>query len=87
MCFISANAIKDIELTIGKDNEKFLKHKKMKELKSYYLSIKVVYNIKFIINDYISNELNVLKYKYLFDDSLSFKSLALILNSYTLGIL
>jgi hypothetical protein len=73
VCFISANAIKDIELTIGKDNEKFLKHKKMNELKSYYLGIKVVYNIKFIINDYINNELNILKYKYLFDDSLSFK--------------
>ena len=71
--FISADAENDIELNVYKDSEKLLRHKKMGELKYYYIIIKVAYNTKFLLNDYINNELNILKYKYIFDDSLSFK--------------
>ena len=45
----------------------------MNEFKNYCSNIKIAYNIKFLINDYINNEIKILKYKYIFEDSINFK--------------
>ena len=37
------------------------------------MNLKISYNVKILMSNYIYNEITILKYKYLFEDSLSFQ--------------
>ena len=72
--YITAKVIYDIETNIAKNNiEKLLNNQKKDEFKNYCTNIKIIYNVKTLINNYIGNDIKILKYKYLFEDSLSFQ--------------
>ena len=72
--YISAKEINDIETNILKKNIQILfNNQKTNEFKSYYVNINISYNLKKLINNYIDNEIKILKYKFLFEDSLSFQ--------------
>ena len=70
--YLSATIMKEIEEEIKKNNIKFLKSKqRADEFKSYFYNLRMSYKVKRLISNYIYNELKILKYKKIFEDSLS----------------
>ena len=72
--YITCKHLNNIEKEII-DNNKVLLTKKQREedLKGFYSNLKTLYKAKSYICNYIDNEIKILKYKYIFEDSLSFK--------------
>ena len=72
--YISAKAMTEKEEKIkNNNNELLLEKKREEELKEYFFILKIAYKVKYLIINYIDNELKILKNKYLFEDSLSFQ--------------
>ena len=72
--FLSAKIMNEMEIEIVKNNATFLKFKQRSdECKNYYNNLKMSYKVKRLISNYIYNELKILKYKTIFEDSLSFQ--------------
>ena len=71
--YLNCANIINIEKEILSDNKELLiKTQKDEEFKGYYINLKTIYKAKGYISDYIYNEMRILKYKYIFEDSLSF---------------
>ena len=72
--YLSGKIMHEIEKEI-KDNkiELLSNQKRENELKSFYNNLIMSYNSKKYINDYIDNEIKILKYRIIFEDSLEFK--------------
>ena len=72
--YISLLELKDIHSQIINNNTELLSIKQRQyELQEYYNILKKSYIVKRLINNYIDNEKKILKYKYIFEDSLSFQ--------------
>ena len=72
--FLSAKIMNEMQIEIVKNNTAFLKFKRRSdECKNYYNNLKMSYKVKRLISNYIYNELKLLKYKIIFEDSLSFQ--------------
>ena len=69
-CFNIINIEKEI---FNNQKELLLDKQKDEEFKGYYNNLKIIYKAKGYICDYIHNEIRILKYKYIFEDSLIFK--------------
>ena len=69
--FLSLKVINDIEKNII-EGQIFSK-KRVEELNTYYKTLKISSKVKKLIHYYINNEIKILKYKFLFEDSLSFQ--------------
>jgi hypothetical protein len=64
----------EMHIEIIKNNSVFLKLKQRSdECKNYYHNLKMSYKVKRLISNYIYNEQKLLKYKIIFEDSLSFQ--------------
>ena len=71
---LSAKIMNEMHIEIVKNNTDFLKFKQRSdECKNYYHNLKMSYKVKRLISNYIYNELKLLKYKNIFEDSLSFQ--------------
>ena len=72
--FLSAKIMNEMQIEIVKNNTAFLKFKQRSdECKNYYNILKKSYEVKRLISNYIYNEMKLLKYKIIFEDSLSFQ--------------
>jgi len=72
--YLSARIIKEIEVENKNNNIQFLKSKqRADEFRSYFYNLRMSYKVKRLISNYIYNELKILKYKIIFEDSLSFQ--------------
>ena len=72
--YISAKIYNDIEKEIVLDKTDLLRNKMIEdEFKSYYYNLKLSNKIKKIFTNYINNALILIKYKNIFEDSLSFQ--------------
>ena len=72
--YISARIMKEIEIENTNNNIQFLKSKqRADEFSSYFFNLRMSYKVKRLISNYIYNELKILKYKIIFEDSLSFQ--------------
>ena len=72
--YINTIVMNETKEMIKRNNiEMLLSNQRVEELKIYYIILKISYKIKKLINNYIENELKILKYKYIFEDSLSFQ--------------
>ena len=71
---LSAKIMNEMHIEIVKNNTDFLKFKQRSdECKNYYHNLKMSYKVKRLISNYIYNEQKLLKYKIIFEDSLSFQ--------------
>jgi len=71
--YLSAKIMNEIQIEIAKNDKTYLKFKQRSdECQNYYQNLKMSYKIKRLISNYIYNELKILKYKIIFEDSLSF---------------
>ena len=72
--YINCANIINIESDIQNDKKELLIRKqKNEEFEKYFNNLKIIYKTKRYMCDYIYNEMKILKYKFLFEDSLSFK--------------
>ena len=72
--YLSAKIMNEMQLEISKNNTIFLKFKqRFNECQNYYYNLKMSYKVKRLISNYIYNEMKILKYKIIFEDSLSFQ--------------
>ena len=72
--YISLMEYKDIDSQIINNNIELLSIQQRKDvLQEYYVILRKSYKVKRLINNYIDNEKKILKYKYIFEDSLSYQ--------------
>ena len=72
--YISAKIMKEIQIEIKNNNIEFLKSKqRADQFRNYFYNLRMSYKVKRLISNYIYNELKILKYKIIFEDSLSFQ--------------
>ena len=72
--FISAKMKREIELDIKQNQTKLLLNKlKINEMMNYYNILKISYIVKKLLLQYIDNQIKLLKYKIIFEDSLIFQ--------------
>ena len=72
--YLSAIRINEIENEIKKSQYKRLLDKKREDkFKEYFYILKMSYKVKNLICNYIFNVIKILKYKYIFEDSISFQ--------------
>ena len=72
--YIYAKRKWETELLINKNEKESLKEEqKFDKFKNYFLNLKLSYKVKNIMIDYINNEINLLKYKNIFEETLSFQ--------------
>jgi len=72
--YILAKEKKNIEEQIHENNVELLSYQNRRdEFKDFYYNLKISNKIKNLINYYIDNEIKILKYKNIFEDSLYFK--------------
>ena len=72
--YISSLEFNEIQIGIKNNNNKNLLIKQRKdELQNFFFILKKSYKIKKFISIYINNEIKILKYKYIFEDSIIFK--------------
>ena len=72
--YIYAKRKWETELLIIKNQKESLKdEQKFDKFKSYFFNLKLSYKVKNIMTDYINNEINILKYKSIFEETLSFQ--------------
>ena len=70
---IIAKVVYDINLDNNKNNEELIINKKRFGFSRYYIILNIIYKVKKLMSNYICNEIKILKYKYIFEDLLSFK--------------
>ena len=71
---LSVKIMNEMHIEIVKNNAAFLKFKqRSEECINYYHNLKMSYKVKRLISNYIYNEMKILKYKIIFEDSLSFQ--------------
>ena len=72
--YIHAKRKWETELLINKNQKEPLKDgQKFDKFKIYFFNLKLSYKVKNIMTDYINNEINILKYKSIFEETLSFQ--------------
>ena len=72
--YIYAKRKWETELLINKNEKETLKDgQKYDKFKSYFFNLKLSYKVKNIMTYYINNEINILKYKSIFEETLSFQ--------------
>ena len=72
--YISAIILNNLEEGVKKNNiELLLNQEKIDKFREYYINLKRSYKVKKLISNYIDNEMKILKYKYIFEDSLSYQ--------------
>ena len=72
--YIYAKRKWEIELLINKNQKESLKDgQKVDKFKNYFFNLKLSYKVKNLMTDYINNEINILKYKSIFEETLSFQ--------------
>ena len=72
--YISAKDFLDLELGVkNKQIEILLNNQRRNEFEKYYIILKISYEVKRLINNYIDNEIIILQYKYIFENSLTFQ--------------
>ena len=72
--FISAQHKNNLDKEMRNDKKNLLIIQQKEEyFKKYFITLEIAYKVKRIIRNYIDNEINILKYKNIFEDSLTFK--------------
>ena len=71
--YISAKILYDLEEGIINNNIQLLNKERIEYFQIYYYNLKMSCDAKKLICNYIDNEIKILKYKYIFEDSLSYQ--------------
>ena len=68
--YLTARIMKEIELENKNNNIQSLKSKqRADEFRSYFYNLRMSYKVKRLISNYIYNELKILKYKIIFEET------------------